>query len=133
VISLPSSTSIWIAAGITDMRRGFTGLSAAAQTVLEQNPYSGHVFVFRGKRGDLVKVLGGMVTDCVCSPSVWSVAFRLAAGGQRSGLAEPRTAVDAAGRHRLEKADPHGGAEHCGIERFFPKLFPYSHSVDMTA
>jgi transposase len=57
VISLPSSTSIWIAAGITDMRRGFTGLSAVAQTVLEQNPYSGHVFVFRGKRGDLVKVL----------------------------------------------------------------------------
>jgi transposase len=56
VISLPSSTSIWIAAGVTDMRRGFTGLSAA-QTVLEQNPYSGQVFVFRGKRGDLVKVL----------------------------------------------------------------------------
>ena len=39
------------------MRRGFTGLSAAAQTVLEQNPYSGHVFVFRGKRGDLIKLL----------------------------------------------------------------------------
>src|SRR6201986_427795 len=39
------------------MRRGFTGRSAATQTVLEQNPYSGHVFVFRGKRGDLVKVL----------------------------------------------------------------------------
>ena len=57
MISLPSSTSIWIAAGVTDMRRGFTGLSAVAQTVLEQNPYSGHVFVFRGKRGDLVKVL----------------------------------------------------------------------------
>jgi transposase len=57
VISLPSNTSIWIAAGVTDMRRGFTGLSAAAQTVLEQNPYSGHVFVFRGRRGDLVKVL----------------------------------------------------------------------------
>jgi len=57
VISLPPSTSIWIAAGVTDMRRGFTGLSAVAQTVLTQNPYSGHVFVFRGKRGDLVKVL----------------------------------------------------------------------------
>jgi transposase len=57
VISLPSNTNIWIAAGITDMRRGFTGLSAIAQTVLEQNPYSGHVFVFRGRRGDLVKVL----------------------------------------------------------------------------
>jgi transposase len=57
MISLPASTGIWIAAGVTDMRRGFTGLSAVAQTVLEQNPYSGHVFVFRGKRGDLVKVL----------------------------------------------------------------------------
>ena len=57
MISLPSKTSIWIAAGVTDLRRGFTGLSAVAQTVLEQNPYSGHVFVFRGKRGDLVKVL----------------------------------------------------------------------------
>ncbi len=57
MISLPHATSIWIAAGVTDMRRGFTGLSAVAQTVLEQNPYSGHVFVFRGKRGDLIKVL----------------------------------------------------------------------------
>jgi len=57
VISLPSNTNIWIAAGVTDMRRGFTGLSAVAQTVLGQNPYSGHVFVFRGRRGDLVKVL----------------------------------------------------------------------------
>jgi transposase len=57
VISLPSNTSIWIAAGVTDMRRGFTGLSAVAQTALEQNPYSGHVFVFRGKRGDLIKLL----------------------------------------------------------------------------
>ena len=57
MISLPSGTNIWIAAGITDMRRGFTGLSAVAQTVLEQNPFSSHVFVFRGKRGDLIKLL----------------------------------------------------------------------------
>ncbi|MGB6947264.1 MAG: IS66 family insertion sequence element accessory protein TnpB [Bryobacteraceae bacterium] len=55
MISLPSGTHIWIAAGVTDLRRGFTGLSAIAQTALEQNPYSGHVFVFRGSRGDLVK------------------------------------------------------------------------------
>jgi transposase len=57
MISLPAGTSIWIAAGVTDLRRGFTGLSAIAQTVLQQDPYSGHVFVFRGKRGDLIKVL----------------------------------------------------------------------------
>ena len=57
MIALPASTNIWIAAGVTDLRRGFTGLSAVAQTVLEQDPYSGHVFVFRGRRGDLIKLL----------------------------------------------------------------------------
>jgi transposase len=57
VIELRSGTRIWLAAGITDMRRGFHGLSAQVQTVLEQEPYSGHVFVFRGKRGDLIKLL----------------------------------------------------------------------------
>jgi transposase len=57
MISLPSGASIWIAAGVTDMRRGFTGLSAVVRTALAQNPFAGHVFVFRGKRGDLVKLL----------------------------------------------------------------------------
>jgi transposase len=57
VIALPARTRIWIAAGVTDMRRGFHGLSAQVQTVLEQQPLSGHVFVFRGRRGDIVKVL----------------------------------------------------------------------------
>jgi transposase len=57
IVGLPSGTRIWIAAGVTDMRRGFTGLSALAQTALEQNPFNGHIFVFRGKRGDLIKVL----------------------------------------------------------------------------
>jgi len=57
MISLPAGTNIWIVAGVTDLRRGFTGLSAVAQTALEQDPYSGHVFVFRGRRGDLIKLL----------------------------------------------------------------------------
>jgi transposase len=57
MISFPTNTHIWIAAGVTDMRRGFTGLSALVQTTLEHDPLSGHVFVFRGRRGDLIKVL----------------------------------------------------------------------------
>ncbi len=57
MITLPANTRIWIAAGVTDMRRGFTGLSALVQTTLEQDPLCGHVFVFRGRRGDLIKVL----------------------------------------------------------------------------
>lgn len=48
---------MWLAAGVTDMRAGFNSLAAKAQTVLEHDPFSGHVFVFRGKRGDLLKVL----------------------------------------------------------------------------
>ena len=57
MIALPNHTKIWIAAGITDLRRGFTGLSALVQTKLEQNPLSGQVFIFRGRRGDLVKLI----------------------------------------------------------------------------
>ncbi len=57
MISLPAHTQIWIVAGLTDLRRGFTGLSGMVQTKLEQDPFSGHVFVFRGRRGHLIKVL----------------------------------------------------------------------------
>jgi transposase len=54
---IPANTQIWIAAGVTDMRRSFTGLSAMVQTTLEQSPLSGHVFVFRGRRGDVINLL----------------------------------------------------------------------------
>ena len=54
---LPAGTRVWLAAGATDMRKGFDSLAAQAQTVLGQDPFSGHVFCFRGRRGDLVKLL----------------------------------------------------------------------------
>jgi len=57
MISLPAGTRVWVAAGVTDMRKGFDGLASIVQTALLENPFSGHVFVFRGKRGDLVKLL----------------------------------------------------------------------------
>jgi len=57
MIALPTGTRVWLAAGKTDMRKGFDGLSAVAQTVLRENPLSGHVFVFRGRLGDRVKIL----------------------------------------------------------------------------
>ena len=49
---LPAGTRVWLAAGVTDMRKGFDSLAAQAQTVLGQDPFSGHVFCFRGRRGD---------------------------------------------------------------------------------
>ena len=57
MIGPPSNTRIWIVAGHTDMRKGFDGLAAMVQTALVANPFCGHVFVFRGRRGDILKVL----------------------------------------------------------------------------
>jgi transposase len=76
MISFPTNTCIWIAAGITDMRKGFTGLSAIVQMTLEQDPLCGHVFVFRGRRGDLVKVLW-FDGDGLCNPSTKNPQYRI--------------------------------------------------------
>ena len=54
---IPSGTRVWLAAGATDMRRGFDGLAAIVQERLGADPFGGHVFIFRGRRGDLVKML----------------------------------------------------------------------------
>jgi transposase len=54
---IPANTHVWLVAGVTDLRRGFTGLSGLVQVALEQNPLSGPVFIFRGRRGDLIKLL----------------------------------------------------------------------------
>jgi transposase len=57
MLGLPTSTRVWLAAGVTDMRKGMDGLAALVQSALDEQPFSGDVFVFRGKRGDLVKLL----------------------------------------------------------------------------
>jgi transposase len=57
MIGLPAGTRVWLAAGVTDMRCGFNGLSAKVESALAEDPFSGHVFVFRGKRGDIIKLL----------------------------------------------------------------------------
>jgi transposase len=57
MIAPPSSTRVWLAAGHTDMRKGFNGLSMLVQSRLARDAFSGQVFVFRGRRGDLVKLL----------------------------------------------------------------------------
>ena len=57
MIGLPAGIRIWLAAGITDMRAGMNGLATKVETALAEDPYCGHVFVFRGGRGDMLKVL----------------------------------------------------------------------------
>lgn len=57
MIALPAGTRVYLACGATDMRRGFDGLAAQVQMVLRKDPHDGALFVFRGKRGDLVKAI----------------------------------------------------------------------------
>ena len=57
MIAVPSGAHVWISAGHTDMRKGFDGLAVRVQEVLKRDPHCGHLFVFRGKRGDLIKLL----------------------------------------------------------------------------
>jgi len=57
MIGLPAGTKVWLACGATDMRKGFDGLAALVQLSLKEDPFSGQLFVFRGRRGDRVKIL----------------------------------------------------------------------------
>ena len=57
MIPLPTGVRVWLATGHTDMRKGFASLALLVQEVLKRDPLSGHLFCFRGRRGDLLKVL----------------------------------------------------------------------------
>ena len=57
MIPIQSGARVWLAAGHTDMRKGFNGLALQVQELLRRDPHSGHLFVFRGRRGGLIKVL----------------------------------------------------------------------------
>ena len=57
MIPLPIGARVWLATGHTDMRRGMPGLALLVQEVLKRDPYGGHVFVFRGRRSDLIKII----------------------------------------------------------------------------
>ena len=57
MLSLPASVRVFLCLEVTDMRRGFDGLAAMASEVVGEDPLSGHLFVFRNRRRDRVKIL----------------------------------------------------------------------------
>lgn len=57
MIGIPGNVRVYLACGVIDMRKGFDGLAARIQTTLRLGPHGGGLFVFRGRRGDLIKVL----------------------------------------------------------------------------
>ena len=57
MIPVPSGVRVFIASGATDMRRGMNGLALQVQQTLKRDPHAGDIFAFRGRRGDLIKIL----------------------------------------------------------------------------
>jgi transposase len=57
MIPVRSNTRVLLAASVAEMRRGFNTLAAQAEKTLAEDPFSGHLFVFRGRRGDLLKII----------------------------------------------------------------------------
>jgi transposase len=57
MIPVSPGVRVWLATGHTDMRKGFDGLALMVQETLKRDPHGGHLFVFRGRRGDLIKCL----------------------------------------------------------------------------
>jgi transposase len=57
MIGPPPGVRVWLACGRTDMRKGMDGLAMLAQQVLNDDPFGGALFAFRGRRGGIVKLL----------------------------------------------------------------------------
>ena len=105
MIAPAANVRVWLACGHSDMRRGFDGLSSQVQQHLGKNPFTGELFVFRGRRGDLIK------NSLLGRPRVVSVqqaprerAFRVAPGQRWSDFADRSTTVNVARRNRLANA-----------------------------
>lgn len=128
MIALPANSRVWLAAGTTDMRKGFDGLAALVQTQLAEDPFSGHLFVFRGRAGDRIKILWWS-GDGLClfakrlerGHFVWPQATSgtvVLSGAQLSMLLEgidwERRETDA--RQRVRVPHEEGLASHLGLE-----------------
>src|SRR5919112_1418768 len=57
MIPVPAGVRVWLAVGRTDMRKGMNGLALQVQQALGRDPHTGDLYVFRGARGDLIKII----------------------------------------------------------------------------
>jgi hypothetical protein len=89
------------------------------QTALEENPFSGQVFVFRGRRGDLIKMLwwdgDGL---CLFAKTIGARKIHLAASDERNGGADSGTVIDVAGRDRLATSSAQLRSTDGGVKEF---------------
>ena len=124
MIALPAGVKVWLAAGATDMRKGFDGLAALVQTQLAEDPFSGQLFVFRGKAGDRVKILWWSGDGlCLFAKRLERGRFVWAAGDAWSGEFKRGAAVDVVGRDRLATRRAHLRTAARGVKTLFLQCF----------
>ncbi|EIO6586629.1 IS66 family insertion sequence element accessory protein TnpB, partial [Shigella flexneri] len=111
MITLPTGTKIWIIAGITDMRCGFNGLASKVQNTLKDDPFSGHIFVFRGRSGKMVKILWAD-RDGLCL-----FTKRLAGDPGRESAPDASSVIHATGGDRVATSQTDRTAWHPDITR----------------
>ncbi len=118
MIGLAAGTRIWIVAGVTDMRRGFVGLSGMVQTALAgKSVFGAGVCVSReARRSDQAAVVGWRRAVLV-REATGARTIHLAASGERHGFADAGAVVDAAGRHRLAAAGAQLRAADGGVKQ----------------
>ena len=114
---VPAGVKVHLALGYTDMRKGMDGLAMLVQETLKKDPFSGHLFAFRAKRAQIVKVLGRQRAVLVhqAARSGW---VRVAAddGVRRFHHAVSGAARHVDRRHRLARARAHLEAGSCRLK-----------------
>ena len=84
MIPVPGGVRVWLATGVTDMRRGMNTLVLQVQEDLGRDPHAGDLYIFRGRRGDLVKILwsDGVGTSLYAKRLEWGrFQWPVASGG----------------------------------------------------
>lgn len=77
----PPAVRVFVASAAVDLRRSFDSLVGCTEELLRQDPYSGHLFVFRNRRGDRVKILYWDRTGfCLWYKRLEKGTFRLPSG-----------------------------------------------------
>ena len=116
MIPIPSGVRVWIATGHTDMRRGMQGLALQVQEQLKRDPHAGDLYIFRGRRGDLAKILwhdGVGLSLYAKRLDRGRFIWPSASGGRGVDLDCPDGLY--AGRHRLAESSAHVEAEERGL------------------
>jgi len=104
MIPVPSGVRVWLAAGVTDMRRGMNSLALQVQEGLGRDPHAGDLFVFRGRRGNLIKVLWHDGLGFSVRQAPGTRALPVAVPGRRRGGDHPGATRLHAQGDRLEES-----------------------------